>query len=381
MIEWNADQVALREGLAPWHAALSADHIEQDERSAFSWDKWKLIQQSGILSLPFDTQWGGLGQDLLTTMYVLEGLGEGCRDGGLSFSVTTSMASTGIPLERFGSAELKAEYLPRICSGEVIGAHAITEADGGSDAMRMRTRADRDGDYFVLRGSKTFVSNGPIADVFVIYAGTHPAGGPLGVTAFLVERDTPGLAIGKPIKKMGLRTAPLSELFFDGCRIPAAQVIGRVGGGFLVLDYVMKREILFTFIVNVGEMQHRLDRCIDYARTRTQFSKPIGSYQAIANKIVDMKIRLETARKWLYDAAERLAAGHNVTVDIAIAKLLTSESNVASSLAAVQIFGGNGYMTEYGLEKDVRNAVAGTIYSGTTEIQYNRIASMLGLGR
>ncbi|MGH3819737.1 MAG: acyl-CoA dehydrogenase family protein [Pseudonocardiaceae bacterium] len=381
VIEWNADQVALREGLAPWHAALSADHIEQDERSAFSWDKWKLIQQSGILSLPFDTQWGGLGQDLLTTMYVLEGLGEGCRDGGLSFSVTTSMASTGIPLERFGSAELKAEYLPRICSGEMIGAHAITEADGGSDAMRMRTRADRDGDYFVLRGSKTFVSNGPIADVFVIYAGTHPAGGPLGVTAFLVERDTPGLAIGKPIKKMGLRTAPLSELFFDGCRIPAAQVIGRVGGGFLVLDYVMKREILFTFIVNVGEMQHRLDRCIDYARTRTQFSKPIGSYQAIANKIVDMKIRLETARKWLYDAAERLAAGRNVTVDIAIAKLLTSESNVASSLAAVQIFGGNGYMTEYGLEKDVRNAVAGTIYSGTTEIQYNRIASMLGLGR
>lgn len=143
----------------------------------------------------------------------------------------------------------------------------------------------------------------------------------------------------------------------------------------------MKREILFSFIVNAGEMQHRLDRCVDYARTRTQFGKPIGSYQAIANKIVDMKIRLETARKWLYDTAERLASGQNVTVDMAIAKLLTSESNLTSSLAAVQIFGGNGYMTEYGLEKDVRNAVAGTIYSGTTEIQYNRIASMLGLGR
>jgi alkylation response protein AidB-like acyl-CoA dehydrogenase len=381
VIEWNVDQVALREGLARWHQALSADHIEQDEQGAFSWDKWKLIQQSGILSLPFDERWGGLGQDLITTMYVLEGLGEGCRDGGLSFSVTTSMASTGIPLERFGSADLKDEYLPRICSGEMIGAHAITEADGGSDAMRMRTRAAREGDHFVLRGSKTFVSNGPIADVFVIYAGTHPAGGPLGVTAFLVERDTPGLEIGKPVKKMGLRTSPLSELFFDKCRIPAAQVIGRVGGGFLVLDYVMKREILFTFSVHAGEMQHRLDRCIDYARMRTQFGKPIGSYQAIANKIVDMKIRLETARKWLYDTAERLASGQNVTVDMAIAKLLTSESNVSSSLAAVQIFGGNGYMTEYGLEKDVRNAVAGTIYSGTTEIQYNRIASMLGLGR
>ena len=379
MIEWNADQVALRAGLARWHDALSTGHIEQDEQGTFSWDKWKLIRQSGILSLPFDERWGGLGQDLLTTMYVLEGLGEGCRDGGLSFSVTTSMASTGIPLERFGSAELKGRYLPRICSGEAIGAHAITEAEGGSDALHMRTRATRDGDHFVLRGSKTFVSNGPIADLFVIYARTHPDGGPLGVTAFVVERDTPGLEIGTPLKKMGLRTSPLSELFFDECRIPAAQVVGRVGGGFLVLDHVMKREILFTFIVNVGEMQHRLGRCLDYARTRTQFGKPIGSYQSVANKMVDMKIRLETARKWLYDTAERLTGGANVTVDIAIAKLLTSESNVASSLAAVQIFGGHGYMAEYGLEKDVRNAVAGTIYSGTTEIQYNRIASMLGL--
>jgi alkylation response protein AidB-like acyl-CoA dehydrogenase len=379
MIEWNEDQIALREGLAAWHEALSVDHVEHDEDGTFSWDKWKLIKESGILSLPFDERWGGLGQDLLTTMYVLEGLGEGCRDGGLCFSVTTSICSLGIPLERFGSTALKDKYLPRITSGDAIGAHAITEAAGGSAALQMRTRADRDGDEFVLHGSKTFVSNGPIADLFMVYARTHPDGGPLGVTAFLVERDTPGFEVGNPIKKMGLKTSPLSELFFDECRIKASQVVGRVGGGFLVLDHVMKREILYSFIVNVGEMQHRLDRCIDYATKRTQFGKPIGTYQAIANKIVDMKIRLETARKWLYDTAERLVRGDNVTADMAIAKLLTSESNLASSLAAVQIFGGNGYMAEYGLEKDVRNAVAGTIYSGTNEIQYNRIASMLGL--
>lgn len=143
----------------------------------------------------------------------------------------------------------------------------------------------------------------------------------------------------------------------------------------------MKREILYTFIVNTGEMQHRLARCLDYAKTRMSFGKPIGSYQSVANKIVDTKIRLETARKWLYDTAQRLEAGDNVTVDMAIAKLLTSESNLATSLAAVQVFGGNGYMSEYGLEKDVRNAVAGTIYSGSNEIQYNRIAAMLGLGK
>ena len=379
MIDWTADQAALREGLARWNSALSANHIEDDEGGVFSWDKWKLIQRSGVLGLPFNEQWGGLGQDLLTTMYVLEGLGEGCRDGGLNFSVTTSMASTGVPLQRFGSTQLKDTYLPRICSGDAIGAHAITEPRGGSDALHMLTRAERDGDHFVLNGSKTFVSNGPVADVFVIYARTHPDGGALGVTAFVVDRDTPGFTVGKPIKKMGLRTSPLSELFFDDCRIPSSRVLGRVGGGFMVLDYVMKREVLFSFIVNVGEMQHRMDRCIDYAKTRTQFGKPIGSYQSVANKIVDMKIRLWTARKWLYDTAQRLGRGGNVTIDMAVAKLLTSEANVASSMSAVQIFGGNGYMAEYGLEKDLRNAVAGTIYSGTNEIQSNRIASMMGL--
>jgi alkylation response protein AidB-like acyl-CoA dehydrogenase len=195
-----------------------------------------------------------------------------------------------------------------------------------------------------------------------------------------VDRDTPGLTVGKPIKKMGLRTSPLSELYFDGCRVPRTRVLGRVGGGFIVLDHVMKREVLFSFVVNAGEMQHRLDRCLDYAKTRRSFGKPIGSHQSIANKIVDTKIGLETARKWLYDTAQRLDDGENVTIDLAIAKLLTSQANVASSLAAVQIFGGHGYMSEYGLEQGVRNAVGGTIYSGTNEIQYNRIASMLGLG-
>lgn len=379
MIDWTADQVALRDGLARWHDVLSAGHVEADEESAFSWDKWKAVQRSGLLSLPFAEQYGGLDQDIPTTMYVLEGLGEGCRDGGLSFSVTTTMASTGVPLQRFGSAALKEKYLPRICAGDAIGAHAISEPRGGSDALQMITKARRDGDHFVLDGSKTFVSNAPIADLIMVYARTHPAGGALGVTAFLVEKDTPGLAVGRPIKKMGLRTSPLSEVFLDDCRVPAANVVGRVGGGYLVLDHVMKREILFSFVVNVGEMQHRLDRCVEYARTRTAFGERIGSFQAVAHKIVDMKIRLETARKWLYDTAVKLQRGEDVTTDLAIAKLLTSEANVASGLAAVQIFGGNGYMAEYGLEKDLRNAVAGTIYSGTNEIQYNRIASALGL--
>ncbi|MDP9867042.1 MULTISPECIES: acyl-CoA dehydrogenase family protein [Streptosporangium] len=379
MVKWTEDQRDLRDGLAQWFTALNDGHLERDKNAVFDGDKWKIIRESGILSLPFEEQWGGLGQDLLTTMYVLEGLGHGSRDGGLSFSVTTHMVSTGVPLQRFGSADLKARYLPGVCDGTTIGAHAISEPDSGSDALKMRTTARREGDRWILSGSKTFVSNAPVADLFVVYARTHPDGGPLGITAFLVERDTPGLTVGKPIDKMGLKTSPIAELFFDECAVPAANVIGRPGAGFLVLDHVMKWEILCSFIVNVGEMQHRLERCVDYAKQRTQFGKPIGSFQSIANKIVDMKIGVENARRWLYETASRLMNNENVTVDVAISKLLASEANLSSALAAVQIFGGNGYMAEFGLERDLRNAVGGTIYSGTTDIQRNRVAAMMGL--
>ena len=379
MRTWNDDQLALREGMAQWCRGLAGDHAEPGADATFPWDRWKLIRESGVLGLPFDPRWGGAGVDLPTTMFVLEALGEGCRDGGLSFSVATQITSTGVPIEHFGSPYLKDRYLPRLCTGELIGAHAISEPDTGSDALSMATKATRDGDDFVLTGSKSFVSNAPVADVVVVYARTRPEGGPIGITAFLVERDTPGFEVGRPLGKMGLTSSPMSELFLDGCRVPATHVIGGVGRGFLLLDHVMKWEILCSFIINVGEMQHRYERCLDYARTRTQFGQKIGAFQAVANKVVDMRVRLETARKWLYDTADRLVAGENVTMDVAISKLLTSEANVASGLAAIQVFGGNGYMTEYGLGQELCNAVGSTIYSGTTEIQYNRIASLLGL--
>lgn len=379
MIEWTEEQQSLRDGLVRWCEPLNEDHLERDHASEFGFDKWKLIGASGLLGLPFGERWGGLNADLLTTMYVLEGLGHGCRDGGLNFSATTHLVSAGVPLQRYGTQALQDRFLPGVCDGSTIGAHAITEPGAGSDALNMRTTAVRSGDEWILNGSKTFVSNAPIADLFVVYAKSHPDGGPLGLTTFLVERGTPGFTVGKPLAKMGMKTSPMAELFFDECRVPAANVIGKPGGGFLILDHVMKWEILCSFIVNVGEMQHRLERCVEQARSRVAFGQPIGSYQAISHKIVDMRIGVETARRWLYDTAAQLMAGRNVTVDIAISKLLASEANVASALAAVQIFGGNGYMAEYGLEKDLRNAVGGTIYSGTSEIQRNRIATMMKL--
>ncbi|PPK68414.1 acyl-CoA dehydrogenase family protein [Actinokineospora auranticolor] len=371
----------LVEGVTRWCAAFSAGHLERDARARFPHEQWAQVCRSDLLRLPFDPDRGGLGRDLVTTMRVLEALGRGCRDGGLSFSVCTSMVSVGVPVQRFGTDAQRARYLTGICSGELIGAHAITEPDGGSDALAMRTTGRRDGDDFILNGGKAFVTNGPVADVIVVYARTHPDGGPLGTTAFLVDRDTPGLVVGPPIAKMGLRTSPFSELSLEDCRVPADRVLGRVGSGFLVLDHVLKWEVLCSFAISLGEMRHRLARCVEYAGRRAQFGRPIGEYQAVSHQIVELKVGAETTAKWLYDTAAKVLRGEPVTTDLAITKLVAGEANLASAMTAVRLFGGNGYTTEFGLEKDLRDAVAGTIYSGTSEIQRNRVAAMLGVGR
>ena len=379
MIRWSEEQEELRSGFARWHASLSEGHLELDKKGAFSRALWEKVCESGILRLPFAEEHGGLGQDILTTMYVLESLGHGCRNAGLNFSISTHMVSAGVPLMRFASDAQKARYLPRLCDGSMIAAHAITEPGSGSDAMAMRTSARPSGEDYVLNGSKTFCTNGPVADLFVVYAKTNEKLGSWGVSAFFVERGTPGFSIGKPIEKMGLKTSPLCELFFEDCVVPADRLIGKPGLGFSILDHVMKWEILLCFIIQTGEMEARLERTIAYAKERQQFGKTIGSFQAVAGKIVEMKIGLENARRWLYDTAERFKAGQNITTDLAIAKLIASEANLQSALNAVQVHGGNGYMCEFGLEAELRNAVAGTIYSGTSEVQRDRIAKMLGL--
>jgi alkylation response protein AidB-like acyl-CoA dehydrogenase len=379
MLNWTDEQKALRKAYADSFTTWGKDHIRRDQEGEFPLDQWKLIGESGLFGLPFMPEWGGSGQDLLTTMYVLEGLGYGCRDSGLNFSASTQIVSAGIPIQRFGSAELKKRYMPRICDGSLIGAHAITERRGGSDAAGMQTTAVKQGDGYVLNGEKCFITNGPVADLFVVYARTAVGNSPFGITAFVVERDTPGLATGPSVSKMGLRTSPFSDLSFTDCAVPSQNVIGHAGRGFVILDYVMKWEILCNFIISLGTMQYRMERCIEFARSRIQFGTPIGSNQLISNKIVEMKIGAETARMWLYETAERFSEGKDVMMEIAVAKLLASEVNLNSALDAVQIFGGRGYIAECALEKDLRDATAGTIYSGTSEVQRSKIARMLGV--
>ena len=233
----------------------------------------------------------------------------------------------------------------------------------------------------MLNGKKAFCTSGPVADVITVYATTDAEAGATGITAFVVETDTPGISVGEPIPKMGLNTSPIGELEFTDCRVPKENLIGKPGGAFFMLEHVMTWEILCIFIMMVGEMQRRLEQCIDFAKKRTQFGAPIGSNQYIAGKIVDHEDRRRDLAQAPLRHGERVARKRSVVTEVAMAKLVTSEANLASALSAVQIFGGRGYMREAGLEKELRAAVGAPIYSGTNEMQRIRIASMLGLIR
>jgi alkylation response protein AidB-like acyl-CoA dehydrogenase len=377
--DWNDEQKALRKGLQKYYEPLNAGVLEDDAAERFNRDKWQLIRESGVIRIPFAEQWGGLGHDALTLVYVLEELGYGCRDAGLLFALATQVVSAATPLQKFGSEELKERYLARLIDGEIVSAHAISEPSAGSDAMALSTTATPDGDGYLLNGGKTFITNGPIADVITVYAKLETGDAASGITAFLVPTDTPGFHVGPPIAKLGLNTCPFCELEFTDCRVPASNIVGKPGAGFFILEHVMNWEILCIFIMMAGEMQERMERCIAHVKKRTAFGAPIASNQYVAGKIVDQKIGIETSRKHLYDTARRFAKGRSVTTEISMAKLVTSEANLASALSAVQLFGGRGYMREYGMEKSLRDAIGAPIYSGTNEMQRVRIASMLGL--
>lgn len=378
MIEWTDEQRTIRSSFESLSQELNSGYIDREANCEFSRLHWARVADSGLLGLPFDRAWGGSGHNLLTTMYALEGMGHGSRDTGLNFSVTTHLVSLGVPLHRYGTASQKQRYLPSVCAGRIIGAHAITEPEAGSDAMNMHSSARREGENYILDGTKAYVTNGPVADVFVVYARTGEPGF-LGISAFLLGRDTPGLTVGPPITTMGLRTSPFGEITFDSCVIPATQMLGRAGGGFLILEHVLAWEVFCVFATILGEMEHRLTRCVTHATTRQQFGSRLSSFQSISNRLVDARIAMETSRKWLYDAAQLFASGKNAMMDIAIAKLLTSEANVNLAVTAIQLFGARGYIVETGIESGLRDAVAGTIYSGTSEMQRKRIGTLLGL--
>ncbi|MEW6115761.1 MAG: acyl-CoA dehydrogenase family protein [Nitrospirota bacterium] len=358
---------------------LNHDIIERDRGAVFSRELWKKCANFGIQGSAFPERYGGLDADIFSTMLMMEGLGYGCKDSGLIFAINGQMWTVQMPILRFGTDAQKDKYLPGLCSGELIGANGVTEPDSGSDVFSLTTSARREGDYYILNGVKTFCTIAPAADVFMVFATVDKRKGFMGVTAFIVERDFPGFRVGRDIEKMGLRTAPMAELILEDCKVPAENRLGKEGNGAAIFEDTAEWERSCILAGLLGAMERQLEQCIKYSRERKQFGKAIGKYQSIANKIVDMKVRLDTSRLLLYKVAWAKQAHGKAAMDAALAKLYISESWVRSCLDAVQIHGGYGYTTEYEVERDLRDSVGSTLYSGTSEIQRNIIARYLGL--
>jgi alkylation response protein AidB-like acyl-CoA dehydrogenase len=359
--------------------ARAGEAIARDRDSAFWREAWDACGRFGIQGLPVPTELGGQGVDALTTALALEALGAVCEDGGLLFSLNAHLWSAVTPVWKHGTPAQRERWLPGLCDGSLIGIHAVTEPGAGSDAFGMTSRAEPDGDGWRVTGRKTFISNAPVADLLIIFARTTPGTGPTGITAFLVAKDTQGLTVPGHLEKMGLRTSPMGEIVLEGVRVEPEQVLGTVGRGARVFQTSMDWERGLIMSAQVGAMQRVIERTVRYATQREQFGAAIGTFESVANKLADMTVRLQASRAMLYRAAHVMDSGADPTASSAQAKLFISEASVQTHLDALQIHGGYGYMTEFEVERALRDALGGTIYSGTSEIQRRLIAKRLGL--
>lgn len=377
---WSEEQTQFRQAAVTFaRDELNDGLVERDKAGEFNRAGWKKCAEFGIQGLPVPKDYGGMGADPLTTVGILESLGYGCRDNGLVFSINAHMWTVVIPLLDFGSAEQKQKYLPGLCNGELIGGNAMSEPESGSDAYSLRTTARRDGDRYLLNGSKIWVTNGTVGDLFVVFATVDRSKGPNGICGFLVEKGFRGFKVSRKLDKMGLRTSSMGELFFEDCEVPVENRLGREGNGKNLFTHSMTWERSCILANAVGAMERLLETSVRYARDRKQFGQSIGKFQLVGSRIVDMKMRLEEARAALYRTAWLRGQGKSVFLEAALAKLTISENWVKCAEDAIQIHGGYGYMTEAGIERELRDALGSRIYSGTSEIQRVIIASLLGL--
>ncbi len=373
---------ALLQTVSRFGASLNAGRAAREAARGFSRETWRAIGEVGLFGLPIPERWGGSGQSLTTTAKVMMALGRACEDNGLVFSLNAQLWAFQMPLLRFGTDAQRERFLLPACRGELIGAHAVSEPSSGSDAMSMSARARKlhNGEGYVLDGRKTFVTNGPLADVVLVFASVAPERKSAGVTGFLVPRETPGLTLSAPIPKMGQHSSPMGDVILEDCRVPESARLGAEGGGAAIFSAAMEWERTCIFAAHLGAMERLLDDCMRYTKERAQFGQPIGRFPEVANKLVDMKVGIEAGRLLLLHAAAEKDAGRSAILHAAMAKLFVSEAHLRAALDAVQVHGGYGYCTELGIERELRDAVPGTLYSGTSEMQRKIIARLMGLG-
>ncbi|RFU39910.1 acyl-CoA dehydrogenase [Actinomadura logoneensis] len=381
--EWDDDRDGLgRDFRRLGEETLGKDVAERDRAGVFSREDWLACAERGLFGLMLPPEYGGAGRGAVDHVRAMEGLGRGCRDNGLMMAIGAHVLAAEVPIWKFGDERQRRAYLPGLAAGRLIGANAMTEPGSGSDASSLATTADRDGGFYRLTGRKLYVTNAPVADLFVVYATVGRHLGFTGVTAFLVERADVGVSVKEQAGKMGLRTARWGEIELDGCRIPASRRLGaeRQGGAVFAQTMAWERSLLLA--PWLGVMEREIEACVRHCRRRRQFGRHIGHFQSVSNRLVDMRVRWELARMLLYRAAAELdrdGRAPTATIFPEAGKLYVSETAVEVFTGLTQLYGALGYSSEGDTERHLRDAVGMTISSGTSDMQRVVIAGKLGI--
>lgn len=348
---------------------------ETDELEAFPHEIVKKMKTAGILGIPFAKEYGGEGGDNLGYAMAVEELSKVCATTGVIVSAHTSLGAS--PINEFGTEEQKQKYLVPLAKGEKLGAFGLTEPNAGTDASAQQTTAVLDGDEYVLNGSKIFITNGGVADIYIVMAMTDKTLGTRGISAFIVEKDTPGFTFGPKEKKLGIRGSATTELIFQDCRIPKENLLAKVGHGFKIAMKTLDGGRIGIAAQALGIAQGALDETVNYVKERKQFGRPISAFQNTQFELADMAARIEAARLLVYKAAWKKDNGLPYSVDAATAKLMAAETAMYVTTKAVQLHGGYGYIRDYPVERMMRDAKITEIYEGTSEVQKMVISAAL----
>lgn len=360
---------------------FARDHLQPDAPTQVfpGSEAWRAAAMAGYTGASLPADQGGAGMSALNTARLFEALGRGSRNPSAILSLSAHLFACAGAIAAFGTDRQRRLYLPALAAGTSVGANAATEAEAGSDVHAMRTLARREGDEYVLNGVKNYVTNGPCAQLILVFAATAPEHGHLGLSAFVVEAGLAGARFGEAFESQSLTGAPACSLYLEDCRVPAQARLGDEGDGARIFAHSMQWERACLFAGYVGLIETQIEAMLDYARTRKQFGRAIGRNQAVSHRIVDLHLRLEAARLLLYRGCDRLDHGQSTAADMALAKLAISELAIDASVAGMQLHGSTGLSEELGFARELRDAVPATIFSGTSEMQREIIAAELGL--
>ena len=360
---------------------LNKPYKNEDQNCEFSRKDWQSCADFGILGLSVPKKYSNQTEDvdILSAILAMEGFGYGCRDNGLPFAINAQMWTVQLPIAHFGTEAQKDKFLPKLTSGKWIASHALTEPEAGSDVFSMQTTAKKVEGGYILNGKKHLITLGPICDFAMVFAVTNPKVGKWGLSVFLVENGTKGFEMSENKAKMGLRTVPIGDLTFTDCFVKEENRLGAEGAGWSITNHSLELDRCSVHASQVGAMERQLEESIAFVKKRKQFGQSVGKFQSVSNRIADMKLRLEMSKLLLYKVAWLKSEGKSAMLEAAMLKLQISESFIESSIDTIRNHGGYGYLSENEIERDLRDAVGGVIYAGTSDIQRNIISKIVGV--